>query len=73
MHAPCHSCRRQVRFMSGDEGVELHSVAKVSPAFDPASFLLVVGTAADVFAAKVVIHYQAERALEQRHGIDGSR
>ena len=52
----------------GGEGLDLHSVAKVSQAFDQASFLLVVGATIEVTGAKVLIHGPV---LE--HVIDGRK
>jgi hypothetical protein len=46
----------QAGFRSGGEGLQLHSVAKVSQAFDQASSLLVVGAPVEMFATEVVIH-----------------
>src|SRR5215467_2954476 len=54
--APQLPAAPQVWFRSGGEGLELYSVAKVSQAFDQASFFLIVGAPVKMFAAEVLIH-----------------
>src|SRR5487761_1094590 len=67
-HATNSPCWRRHRHGSGGERLDLHSVAKVSQAFDQAVFLLVGGTAIEVIAAEVFVH---RPVLE--HVVDGGK